>query len=114
KDAEFRAKEKGILLAEGHSRILVRDIARNDDTVTLISCLSDRKLSSYDTPAVQITGLPSAISRDAAYLLVGYLNSRIADFIIRPFVDKHIKGYVLRCAFRRSRPPFLIEVGHPF
>lgn len=97
RDAESRAEEKGILLAGGRSRILIRDIARNDDTVTLISCLSDRKLSSYDTPAVQINGLPSnSISEDAAYLLLGYLNSRIADFIIRPFVDKHIKGYVLR------------------
>lgn len=96
-DAESRAEEKGILLAGGHSRILIRDIARNDDTVTLISCISDRKLSSYDTPAVQINGLPcNSISNDAAYLLVGYLNSRIVDFIIRPFVDKHIKGYVLR------------------
>ncbi|MDF0660823.1 MULTISPECIES: N-6 DNA methylase [unclassified Rhizobium] len=95
--AELRAQEKGVLLDELRSRILIRDIARNDDTVTLISCLTNSKLSSYDTPAVQISGLPrNSISRDTALLLIGYLNSRIADFIIRPFVDKHIKGYVLR------------------
>jgi|GEM_PF-595555 len=97
RDADLRAQEKGVLLDEDRSRILIRDIARNDDTVTLISCLTNKKLSSYDTPAVQITGLRAdSISREAAYLLLGYLNSRIADFIIRPFVDKHIKGYVLR------------------
>lgn len=97
KAALDRVEEKGILLAENRFRILIRDIARNDDTVTLIACLTDRKLSSYDTPAVQITGLPkNSVSLDEAYLLLGYLNSRFADFIIRPFVDKHIKGYVLR------------------
>ncbi len=97
KDAQRRAIEKGLVLVDGDARILIRDIARNDDTVTLISCLADRKLSSYDTPAVQIAGYEGGhISRDQAFLLVGFLNSRFADFIIRPFVDKHIKGYVLR------------------
>ncbi|WP_394199557.1 Eco57I restriction-modification methylase domain-containing protein [Litoreibacter albidus] len=96
-DARNRAIEKGLVLVDGDARILIRDIARNDDTVTLISCLADRKLSSYDTPAVQIAGYEGGhISRDQAFLLVGFLNSRFADFIIRPFVDKHIKGYVLR------------------
>ncbi len=95
--AEERAREKGICLVEHGSRILIRDIARNDDTVTLISCLTDRKLSSYDTPAVQVAGNGDGpITREQALLLVGFLNSRIADFIIRPYVDKHIKGYVLR------------------
>ena len=97
KAAGERAREKSICLDELGSRILIRDIARNDDTVTLISCLTGRKLSSYDTPAVQIIGLgDEPIRRAQALLIVGFLNSRIADFIIRPYVDKHIKGYVLR------------------
>src|SRR3954468_13873348 len=86
KDASIRASEKSaIISAQGH-RILLRDIARNDDTVTLISCITIRKLSSYDTSALTISGHTSNIlSEEQAYLILGYLNSRIADFLIRPF-----------------------------
>ena len=95
-DASARGVEKNAILTANGDRILIRDIARNDDTVTLIACLSSSKLSSYDTPAVQICGLDSEyISRIQAKLLLGFLNSRFADYLIRPFVDKHIKGYVL-------------------
>jgi hypothetical protein len=96
-DAKLRAAEKEVTLDENGARILVRDIARNDDTVTLICCLSERKLSSYDTPAVKVVGMKDIpISSHISRFIVGYLNSRLADFLIRPFVDKHIKGYVLQ------------------
>ena len=97
KEANLRATEKDLKLFAENERILIRDIARNDDTVTLIACLTATKLSSYDTPAVQIHGLEApARTHNSGLLMLGYLNSRIADFILRPFVDKHIKGYVLR------------------
>lgn len=96
-DASIRATEKEVMLDENGARILVRDIARNDDTVTLICCLSYRKLSSYDTPAVKIVGINrNQIVPNLSRLVLGYLNSRLADFLIRPFVDKHVKGYVLQ------------------
>jgi hypothetical protein len=96
-DAKLRSAEKEVTLDENGARILVRDIARNDDTVTLICCLSERKLSSYDTPAVKIVGLDeNPIAAHISRFVLGYLNSRLADFLVRPFVDKHIKGYVLQ------------------
>ena len=95
-DAQHRETEKNATITSCGDRILIRDIARNDDTVTLIACLSASKLSSYDTPALQIIGLDhDHISEYSARLLLGYLNSRFADFLVRPFVDKHVKGYVL-------------------
>jgi hypothetical protein len=64
---------------------------------TLICCLSERKLSSYDTPAVKIIGInENRIGARISRFVLGYLNSRLADFLVRPFVDKHIKGYVLQ------------------
>ena len=95
-NAQIRSVEKNATLTSCGDRVLIRDIARNDDTVTLIACLSVSKLSSYDTPAIQIIGLNSDnISRYSAKVLLGFLNSRFADFLVRPYVDKHIKGYVL-------------------
>jgi hypothetical protein len=78
-------------------RLLFRDIARNDDARTLICCLAPvGSASSYDTPMI----VPTVSSIDDLHQVLAYLcgvlNSFTFDFLVRPFVDKHIKGYVLR------------------
>lgn len=77
------------------SRLVFRDIARNDDSRTLIACLVPSGfVSTYDAPMlVPIDDDQQAESALAFY--AGYLTSFLADFLVRPFVDKHIKGYVL-------------------
>jgi hypothetical protein len=77
-------------------RLVFRDIARNDDERTLIAALVPPGfLSTYDTPmAVPMTDCQV---EEAAQLLFfgGAFNSFLFDFLIRPYVDKHIKGYTL-------------------
>ncbi|WP_108728117.1 Eco57I restriction-modification methylase domain-containing protein [Alcaligenes aquatilis] len=76
-------------------RVVFRDIARNDDTRTLISCLVPAGfVSTYDAPMLVPMNLDQQ-SELALAFYAGYLSSFLADFIIRPYVDKHIKGYVL-------------------
>ncbi|MGP3792508.1 Eco57I restriction-modification methylase domain-containing protein [Pseudomonas sp. B392_1p] len=76
-------------------KLVFRDIARNDDTRTLIPCLvPPGYVSTYDAPMI----VPSQESQHKEHVLAfyaGYLTSFLADFLIRPFIDKHVKGYVL-------------------
>lgn len=74
-------------------RLVYRDIARADDSRTLIACLlPDRYVSSYDIPMI----LPRRnLSLESLGFYLGYVNSLVFDFMIRPYVDKHVKGYVL-------------------
>lgn len=78
-----------------YPRLVFRDIARNDDERTLIACLAPPGyVSTYDTPMV----IPSTPFDSLSMPLAFYsalLNSFLIDFYIRPFVDKHIKGYTL-------------------
>lgn len=76
-------------------RIVFRDIARNDDSRTLIPCLVPPGfLSTYDAPMIVPKDAHHHTKLHLAFY-AGYLTSFLADFLIRPFVDKHIKGYVL-------------------
>lgn len=76
-------------------RIVFRDIARNDDTRTLIACLVPPGFSStYDAPMIVPKSEKSHSPIELAFY-AGFLSSFLADFLIRPYVDKHIKGYVL-------------------
>lgn len=76
-------------------RLVFRDIARNDDSRTLIACLVPPGfVSTYDAPMVVPVDTEQQ-SELALAFYTGYLTSFLADFLIRPFVDKHIKGYVL-------------------
>jgi hypothetical protein len=96
-DAHRQMTDRAVSTSPNGGRILVRDIARNDDTRTLLACYTERVQSSYDTPCVQIRG-PSGrlrLSDRQARLLAAILSSTIFDFLVRPFVDKHIKGYVI-------------------
>ncbi len=97
-DVKERVKRKGLISTgwtDRYPRLLFRDIARNDDERTLISCLvPPGVVSTYDTPMF----VPNC--RDEDYPLwicfFGALFSSILfDFLIRSFVDKHIKGYTL-------------------
>ena len=89
-----------------HPRLVFRDIARNDDTRTLIPCLiPPGLLSTYDAPMV-VPCDEDHQSELALAFYTGYLSSFLADFIIRPYVDKHIKGYVLA---RVPIPEFSLE-----
>lgn len=78
-----------------HPRLVFRDIARNDDTRTLIPCLVPPGfVSTYDAPMLVPVDAKQQTDLALAFY-AGYLTSFFADFIIRPYVDKHIKGYVL-------------------
>lgn len=76
-------------------RLVFRDIARSDDTRTLIPCLVPPGfVSTYDAPMI----VPSRVEHQSELPLAfyaAYLSSFLADYLIRPYVDKHIKGYVL-------------------
>lgn len=92
-----------------HPRLVFRDIARNDDTRTLIPCLVPPGfVSTYDAPML-VPVKAEQQSELALGFYAGYLTSFLADFIIRPFVDKHIKGYVLAHV---PIPEFFVE--NPF
>lgn len=96
-DVQERLVRKGLdpKIWINHPRLVFRDIARNDDTRTLIPCLvSPGFVSTYDAPML----VPVDVKQQSELALAfyaGYLTSFVADFIIRPYVDKHIKGYVL-------------------
>ncbi len=76
-------------------RLVFRDIARNDDTRTLIASLVPPGfVSTYDAPMV-VPDDANDHSVAALGFYAGFLSSFVADFLIRPFVDKHIKGYTL-------------------
>lgn len=78
-----------------HPRLVFRDIARNDDTRTLIACLVPPGfVSTYDAPML-IPIDPEQHTELALAFYAGYLSSFLADYLIRPYVDKHIKAYVL-------------------
>lgn len=92
-------------------RLVFRDIARNDDERTLIACLAGPgRVSTYDTPmAVPDVAPPAMGPALAGYAAV--FNSFLFDFAIRPYVDKHIKGYVLN---RVRWPSFPFGLGRVY
>lgn len=88
------------------ARLVFRDIARNDDERTLISCLVPPGcVSSYDTPMI-VPEAQSQVLASTLAITVAAFNSFASDFFIRPFVDKHIKGYTLK---RAPWPDFASE-----
>lgn len=97
-DVKARLGRKGLIDEGWYSRfprLLFRDIARNDDERTLIACLAPPGLvSSYDTPMFLPECNMNAYSRWVAFY-GALFSSFLFDFLIRPFVDKHIKGYTL-------------------
>jgi hypothetical protein len=91
-----RKKLDAFIEPERHGRLLFRDIARNDDERSLLACFSPPGVtSSYDTPMA----IPDFASRDnlngKLLFYTGLFNAFVADFLIRPYLDKHVKGYVL-------------------
>ncbi len=76
-------------------RLVFRDIARNDDERTLIACLAPPGVvSSYDTPMFLPECPLDEIPRWLAFFAAVF-SSFLFDFLLRPYVDKHIKGYTL-------------------
>lgn len=90
-----RKKLEGEDWAYRYPRLVFRDIARNDDERTLISCLAPpTAVSSYDTPMF----VPNCGSEHYPKWIAFFsalMSSFMFDFLIRPYVDKHIKGYTL-------------------
>lgn len=77
------------------TRLIFRDIARNDDERTLISCLVPYGVvSSYDTPMFFPECPITSYHHWIAFYAAAF-SSFVVDFLIRPYVDKHVKGYTL-------------------
>ncbi|MCL2779674.1 MAG: N-6 DNA methylase [Polyangiaceae bacterium] len=76
-------------------RLVFRDIARSDDERTLIACLAPPgNVSSYDTPML----VPECAAEELPLRLLwmaAAASSFVVDFLIRPFVDKHVKPYTI-------------------
>lgn len=76
-------------------RLVFRDIARNDDERTLIGCLvPPGVVSTYDTPMF----IPECTTEEYPAWISFYcaaFSAYLFDFLIRPVVDKHIKGYTI-------------------
>ena len=109
----LRLQRKGLdpLIWLNNPRLVFRDIARNDDTRTLIATLVPKGfVSTYDAPMV-VPDLVTDHTVDALAFYAAFLSSFIADFLIRPYVDKHIKGYTLAHvpipSFQRDSPIML-------
>ncbi len=79
---------------EEKKRLVFRDIARSDDSRTLIACLLPYGyVSTYDIPIV----LPKEdYSEDEMGFYLGFFNSIVFDYLVRPHIDKHVKGYILQ------------------
>ena len=76
-------------------RLVFRDIARNDDTRTLITALVPPGfVSTYDAPML-VPQNSNGNLLGALGFYAGFLSSFIVDFLLRPYVDKHIKAYTL-------------------
>lgn len=94
---EAKLQSKGFsrgLISDDSLRLVFRDIARADDSRTLIACiLPGRYVSTYDIPVI----FPlNGVSESALGFYLGYMNSLVFDFLVRPHVDKHVKGYILK------------------
>jgi hypothetical protein len=88
-------------------RLVFRDICRNDDTRTLITCLVPPGfVSTYDTPMVVPSEVEGVELRRSLLRTCGFLSSFVGDFLVRPYIDKHLKGYVLK----RVPIPDLLDV----
>lgn len=76
-------------------KLVFRDIARNDDARTLIVCLVPPGFAStYDTPMI-VPNFDEKISKEELAFYTAFLGSYFFDFLVRPYVDKHIKKYIL-------------------
>jgi hypothetical protein len=97
-DVRARAARKGLVGDQWLSRfprLVFRDIARNDDERTLIACLAPPgAVSTYDTPMFLPECNAELYPSWAAFYGAAF-SAYVFDFLIRPFVDKHIKGYTL-------------------
>ncbi|NLI74892.1 MAG: N-6 DNA methylase [Candidatus Riflebacteria bacterium] len=98
-DAKVRLERKGLLDKAWQSRfprLVFRDIARNDDERTLIGCLTPpgAAVSTYDTPMFIPQCDASQYPKWIAFFGAAF-SAFLFDFMIRPVVDKHIKGYTL-------------------
>jgi len=97
-----KAKEKnqGLYreIPEQLPRLLFRDIARNDDERCLITVLCPPGYaSSYDCPMiVPGTGTGKQEVLNELLFVACWSASYLCDFLIRPYVDKHIKRYTLQ------------------
>ena len=105
-----RSAKKGLdgkLWHTNFPRLVFRDIARNDDERTLISCLvPPGHVSTYDTPMFVPHCSEEQYPRWIAFFAATF-STFICDFQVRPFVDKHIKGYTLE----RIRWPSPVCIG---
>lgn len=92
----------------GSSRLVFRDICRNDDTRTLIACLvPSGYVSTYDTPMLVPLNYAGEDLKRCLLRTCGFLSTFVADFLVRPYIDKHLKGYVLK------RVPIPDLMAHP-
>lgn len=98
RDVAVRLQRKDLdssLWTKIYPRLVFRDIARNDDERTLIACLAPPGfVSTYDTPMVVPTMEEESLSIALAFYGAAF-NAFLFDFLLRPFVDKHVKGYTL-------------------
>lgn len=98
RDVAVRLQRKNLdqtLWTKMYPRLVFRDIARNDDERTLIACLAPPGfVSTYDTPMVVPTMDEKSLSISLAFYGAAF-NAFLFDFFLRPFVDKHVKGYTL-------------------
>lgn len=82
-------------------RLVFRDIARSDDERTLIACLAPPgNVSTYDTPMLVPECASEALPERILWMTAA-ASSFAVDFLIRPFVDKHVKPYTI------ARAPWL-------
>ena len=94
-DRAARKDLTGSAWIERFPRLVFRDIARNDDERTLISCLvPPGAVSTYDTPMFLPECDKERYPRWVAFYTAAF-SAHLFDFLVRPFVDKHIKGYTL-------------------
>ena len=82
-------------LGSSHPMIILRHPSRSDDTRTLIATALPEAGVLHNKGYVHAVTTSSSASEDAKLALLGYVNTFVADWWARRFVDRHITAPVV-------------------
>ncbi|MBC7630659.1 MAG: hypothetical protein H7290_04140, partial [Flavobacterium sp.] len=85
----------GPVLGPGHPLIIVRHPSRSDDSRTLIAAALPEAGIVHNKGYVHAVAVEPGTEENAVLALLGFLNTPIADWWARRFVDRHVTAPVV-------------------